>query len=126
MDDTLDQVREKCTLQLEMYQKCVENYPHSWDKSCLQQKRALTKCSEENVGILKFVKEHCTMQINAYDTCLSANSEKPEECVQALKELYFCTEANSIAYRDQHKASESTAKPVEKITKVEEPKAKTE
>lgn len=47
MDDTLDQVREKCALQLEMYQKCVENYPHSWDKSCMQQKKALTKCSEE-------------------------------------------------------------------------------
>lgn len=47
MEDTLDQVREKCALQLEMYQKCVENYPHSWDKSCMQQKRALTKCSEE-------------------------------------------------------------------------------
>jgi hypothetical protein len=47
MDDTLEQVREKCALQLEMYQKCVENYPHSWDKSCMQQKKALTKCSEE-------------------------------------------------------------------------------
>lgn len=47
MDDTLAQVQEKCALQLEMYQKCVENYPHSWDKSCMQQKRALTKCSEE-------------------------------------------------------------------------------
>jgi hypothetical protein len=47
MDDTLEQVRAKCALQLEMYQSCVENYPNTWDKSCLQQKRALTKCSEE-------------------------------------------------------------------------------
>lgn len=47
MDDTLAQVAEKCALQLEMYQKCVENYPDTWDKSCAQQKKALTKCSEE-------------------------------------------------------------------------------
>lgn len=61
------------------------------------------------MGILKFVKEHCTMQINAYDQCLSANAEKPDECVQALKELYFCTEATSIAYRDQEKAKQEEA-----------------
>jgi hypothetical protein len=46
------------------------------------------------------------MQINAYDQCLAVNSEKPDECVQALKELYFCTEATSIAYRDQEKAKQ--------------------
>ncbi|KAI8096664.1 uncharacterized protein BX664DRAFT_257820 [Halteromyces radiatus] len=84
-----------------MYQRCVENYPNNWDKSCLQQKRALTKCSEENVGILKFVKQHCTKPIMAYDECLAANPDDPEKCVKALKELYFCTEATSIAYRDQ-------------------------
>ncbi|KAI7903040.1 uncharacterized protein BX663DRAFT_509326 [Cokeromyces recurvatus] len=103
MDDTLDQVREKCALQLDMYQKCVENYPQSWDKSCIQQKKALTKCSEENVGILKYVKEHCTAQIKAYDQCLAVNADKPDECIQALKDLYLCTEATSIVYRDQQK-----------------------
>lgn len=47
MDDTLKAVREKCALQLEMYQKCVENYPETWDQSCRQQKNALNKCSED-------------------------------------------------------------------------------
>ncbi|ORZ01898.1 hypothetical protein BCR42DRAFT_463573 [Absidia repens] len=93
-----------------MYQRCVENYPNTWDKSCLQQKRALTKCSEENVGILKFVKQHCTKPIMAYDECLNANPEDPEKCVNALKELYFCTEATSIAYRDQQQAKDEPAK----------------
>ncbi|CAO3608089.1 unnamed protein product [Cunninghamella blakesleeana] len=101
MDDTLIQVREKCALQLQMYQNCIENYPNSWDKSCIQQKKALTKCSEENVGILKFVKQHCAKFILAYDECLSANSEEPEKCVQALKELYYCTEATSAVYKDR-------------------------
>jgi hypothetical protein len=32
---------------------------------------------------------------------LNANPENPEQCMNALKELYFCTEATSIAYRDQ-------------------------
>ncbi|KAF7727772.1 Coiled-coil-helix-coiled-coil-helix domain-containing protein 5 [Apophysomyces ossiformis] len=103
MEDTLDQVREKCALQLEIYQKCVENYPQSWDKSCLQQKRALTKCSEENVGILKFVKQHCSTQIKTYDACLAANPEDPEKCVQALKELYLCTEATSVVFKEAQK-----------------------
>ncbi|GAA5816551.1 hypothetical protein MFLAVUS_010081 [Mucor flavus] len=111
MEDTLDQVRQKCALQLEMYQKCIENYPHTWDKSCMQQKKALTKCSEDNVGILKYVKERCTLQINAYDRCLSANSEDPEQCVQVLKELYFCTEATSIAYRDEQKEKAEAQNP---------------
>ncbi|KAI7870781.1 hypothetical protein BDF14DRAFT_1720275 [Spinellus fusiger] len=94
-----------------MYQRCIENYPQTWDKSCLQQKRALTKCSEENVGILKFVKNQCVLQIKAYDACLASHQEDPEKCVQALKELYFCTEATSIAYRDQEaeKTKASTA-----------------
>jgi hypothetical protein len=78
---------------------------------------------QKSVGILKFVKERCTSQINAYDKCLSANSEKPEECVQALKELYFCTEATSIAYRDEEKRKADAQNPT---TKVEEPTKKAE
>ncbi|KAI7894418.1 uncharacterized protein EV154DRAFT_415241 [Mucor mucedo] len=96
-----------------MYQKCIENYPHSWDKSCMQQKKALTKCSEDNVGILKFVKERCSLQINNYDRCLGANAENPEECVQVLKELYVCTEATSIVYREEEqKKKQGAEKPV--------------
>ncbi|KAI8982182.1 hypothetical protein BDF20DRAFT_905778 [Mycotypha africana] len=94
-----------------MYQKCVENNPHSWDKACIQQKKALTKCSEENVGILKFVKQQCANQINAYDSCLAANTEKPEECVQPLKDLYLCTEAASILFRDEQKDKAADASP---------------
>lgn len=75
-----------------------------------------------SVGILKYVKERCTLQINAYDRCLSANSEDPEQCMQVLKELYFCTEATSIAYRDEQKEkaeAKNSPAPVEKTTKEE-------
>ncbi|KAL0073200.1 hypothetical protein J3Q64DRAFT_1645337 [Phycomyces blakesleeanus] len=102
-----------------MYQKCIENYPQSWDKSCIQQKRALTKCSEENVGILKFVKHHCVLQIKAYDECLFSNKDDPEKCVQQLKELYFCTEATSIAYRDQEQAKKTDAPATVESTKTD-------
>ncbi|ORY99032.1 hypothetical protein BCR43DRAFT_488605 [Syncephalastrum racemosum] len=101
MDDTLAQVQAKCALQLEMYQKCVENNPENWDKACVQQKRALTKCSEENVGIVKYVKQHCEEQIKAYDSCLTAKTAEPEQCLQQLKDLALCTEATAIAYREQ-------------------------
>lgn len=47
MDDTLAQVAKHCAIQLEVYQRCVESNPNKWDTACLQQKRALTKCSED-------------------------------------------------------------------------------
>ncbi|KAI9319879.1 hypothetical protein BX666DRAFT_1853464 [Dichotomocladium elegans] len=95
-----------------MYQKCVGNYPDSWDKSCAQQRAALTKCSEEQqvVGILKYVKQHCSKQILDYDECLSANQTEPEKCVNALRELYFCTEATSAAYRQQQQSAPAQEK----------------
>lgn len=96
-----------------------QNYLISINK---QDKPSLTLYAK-SVGILKFVKEHCTMQINAYDKCLSVNSEKPEECVQALKELYFCTEATSIAYRDEQKKKAEAQNPskTQEETKTGEP-----
>ncbi|CAO3671616.1 unnamed protein product [Rhizopus stolonifer] len=101
MDDTLKAVREKCALQLEMYQKCVENYPETWDQSCRQQKNALNKCSEDNVGIIKYVKTQCTPQINAYDRCLKENTEDPRVCIPVFKDLYICTEAASVTFKEQ-------------------------
>ncbi|KAI8970966.1 hypothetical protein BDB01DRAFT_813143 [Pilobolus umbonatus] len=99
MNDTLDQVREKCGAQLQTYQDCVENNPHTWDKACLVQKKALTVCSEENVGVLKYVKKQCTKQINAYDECIAVNTENPHDCIAALKEIYYCTEESMKAYQ---------------------------
>ncbi|ORX45709.1 hypothetical protein DM01DRAFT_257728 [Hesseltinella vesiculosa] len=93
-----------------MYQKCIENYPNNWDKACLQQKRALTKCSDDNVGILKYVKQQCIKPIEAYDQCLTANPDEPERCIQALKDLHACTEATANAYREQQKTSAEEVK----------------
>ena len=57
--------------------------------------------SFNSVGILKYVKQHCGKFILAYDECLKTNSEEPEKCVQALKELYYCTEATSAVYKER-------------------------
>lgn len=70
------------------------------------------------MGILKFVKERCSLQINNYDRCLDANAENPEECVQVLKELYICTEATSIAYREEEEKKKQEGKPVAMETPV--------
>ncbi|KAI9307148.1 hypothetical protein BJ944DRAFT_158586 [Cunninghamella echinulata] len=108
-----------------MYQNCIENYPNSWDKSCIQQKKALTKCSEENVGILKYVKQHCGKSILAYDECLATNANEPEKCVQALKDLYYCTEATSAVYKErQAKENQSTENISEKSTESSKEKTK--
>lgn len=62
------------------------------------------------MGILKYVKEHCTKEIKAYDLCLETNSTEPEKCVQALKDLYICTEATSAAYRKQQQQQQEETK----------------
>lgn len=47
MNATLLQVMKYCGEQLDMYQRCVENHSEGWHSECLEQKRKLTKCSEE-------------------------------------------------------------------------------
>lgn len=52
-----------------------------------------------------------------YDACLQENANEPEVCIQALKELYFCTEVTAMNYRQsqqQPSAESTTAKAEEK------------
>lgn len=64
----------------------------------------LTFLTSYSVGILKYVKQHCTPQIKLYDTCLQENSNEPEKCIQALKELYFCTEVTAMNYKQSQQS----------------------
>jgi hypothetical protein len=43
-----------------------------------------------------------------YDTCLQENSNEPEKCIQALKELYFCTEVTAMNYRQSQQSPAAT------------------
>ncbi|CAG8460761.1 17370_t:CDS:2 [Acaulospora morrowiae] len=95
MNATLLQVIKYCGEKLEAYQRCVENHPSYWQSACLEQKRELTKCSEENVPEIKMVKERCNNAIIAFDECLARNESDPEVCRDKLKALYECTEANA-------------------------------
>ncbi|KAL1921500.1 uncharacterized protein VTP21DRAFT_11216 [Calcarisporiella thermophila] len=107
MDSTLAEVAKNCAMQLQVYQDCVNRNPKNWESACIQQKKALTKCSEDHVPVLKFVKSRCSAQISGYDTCLSENASEPEKCIDALKELYFCTEAASAAFKMEEQKKET-------------------
>ncbi|CAG8521982.1 6710_t:CDS:2, partial [Dentiscutata heterogama] len=96
MDATFIQVVKFCGSQLEAYQRCVENHYKDWTSECLEQKRELTKCSEENVPEIKMMKEKCHDAINAFQQCLEKNKADPEVCREKLKDLYNCTEATTI------------------------------
>ncbi|CAG8550933.1 13609_t:CDS:2, partial [Cetraspora pellucida] len=87
--------------QLETYQRCVENHYKDWASECLEQKRELTKCSEENVPEIKMMKEKCHDAISAFDECLAKNEADPEVCREKLKDLYNCTEATIDATINQ-------------------------
>ncbi|KAF9366113.1 Coiled-coil-helix-coiled-coil-helix domain-containing protein 5 [Mortierella sp. NVP85] len=91
-DNTVALVAKHCGLQLELYQKCVTQNPANWDIKCITQKRALAKCSEDNVPIIKHVKEMCDPFIRDYDACVMKNQEDPTVCLDALKRLFLCTE----------------------------------
>lgn len=62
--------------------------------------RKLTDCFY-SVGIIKYVKTQCTPQINAYDRCLKENTEDPRVCIPVFKDLYICTEAASVTFKEQ-------------------------
>ncbi|KAF9087795.1 Coiled-coil-helix-coiled-coil-helix domain-containing protein 5 [Mortierella sp. GBA35] len=91
-DNTVALVTKHCGLQLELYQKCVTQNPENWDIKCITQKRALAKCSEDNVPIIKHVKEMCDPFIRDYDACVMKNQQDPTICLESLKRLFHCTE----------------------------------
>ncbi|KAF9162572.1 Coiled-coil-helix-coiled-coil-helix domain-containing protein 5 [Actinomortierella ambigua] len=91
-DETVALVAKHCGLQLEMYQRCVTDNPENWDMKCITQKRALAKCSEDNVPIIKHVKEMCDPFIRDYDACVMQNQVDPSVCLEPLKRLFYCTE----------------------------------
>ncbi|KAF9111135.1 Coiled-coil-helix-coiled-coil-helix domain-containing protein 5 [Mortierella sp. AM989] len=91
-DNTVALVTKHCGLQLELYQKCVTQNPENWDIKCITQKRALAKCSEDNVPIIKHVKEMCDPFIKEYDACVMKNQQDPTICLEPLKRLFHCTE----------------------------------
>ncbi|CAG8461598.1 9353_t:CDS:2 [Scutellospora calospora] len=93
MNATFIQVVKYCGSKLETYQRCVENHNKDWTSECLEQKRELTKCSEENVPDIRKMKEKCQEVIDAFDECLAKNKEDPEVCREKLRDLYNCTEA---------------------------------
>ncbi|ORZ04705.1 hypothetical protein BCR41DRAFT_312858 [Lobosporangium transversale] len=91
-DNTVALVTKHCGLQLELYQRCVTHNPENWDIKCITQKRALAKCSEDNVPIIKHVKEMCDPFIKDYDACVMKNQKDPTICLEPLKRLFHCTE----------------------------------
>ncbi|ODQ51034.1 hypothetical protein SAICODRAFT_9361 [Saitoella complicata NRRL Y-17804] len=92
MENTLQEVAEKCANELFALQACVTSHPNDWDAACWRQRQALTKCSEDNVAVLRKVKEACADAIKLYDDCLQANPQDPKPCLAPLRDLYNCTE----------------------------------
>ncbi|KAJ1915169.1 hypothetical protein IWQ60_006756 [Tieghemiomyces parasiticus] len=92
MDETLDQVVKHCGPQLLAYNSCVHDNPKDWYTTCVQQRHALTQCSEEHVTLLKTVKQKCSAVITVYDRCVKEHDDTPDKCVQALLDLYRCTQ----------------------------------
>ncbi|KAJ2517774.1 hypothetical protein GGI11_001267 [Coemansia sp. RSA 2049] len=92
MDQTLDEVNKHCSEHVQAYASCVEDNEKTWKVDCADLRKALTRCTDENVTLMKLVRLNCQPIIDRYTKCLNANSEKPETCMAPLRDLYECTE----------------------------------
>ncbi|KAI9500638.1 hypothetical protein GGI25_004084 [Coemansia spiralis] len=93
MDQTLDEVNKHCSDQVQAYASCVDNHEETWKTECAELRKALTKCTDENVTLMKMVRMSCQPVIDRYQGCLNKNQKTPQVCVDALRDLYECTES---------------------------------
>ncbi|KAJ1839047.1 hypothetical protein LPJ70_005218, partial [Coemansia sp. RSA 2708] len=74
------------------YATCVDQHPDTWKTDCTELRRALTKCTDENVTLMKMVRMSCQPVIDRYQQCLNKNEKDPSVCIESLRDLYQCTE----------------------------------
>ncbi|KAI9230088.1 MAG: hypothetical protein DHS80DRAFT_12886 [Piptocephalis tieghemiana] len=91
MENIIDQVQKHCPAQLEAYAACVEAHPGDWDTQCAEKRRMLRQCSEENIAVLRRVKEECRKVAFDFDAC-QAQENDPSKCIEVLKALHACAE----------------------------------
>ncbi|KAI8866406.1 hypothetical protein GQ42DRAFT_75070 [Ramicandelaber brevisporus] len=114
MEDVAEQVARHCGEQLFNYSSCVDKNPSSWQSACLEERRAVTLCSEKHVSHLRLVKKVCAAPIAEYDKCLMENREDPSPCMEVLKKLYACTHEvsqMSKAIKEQQQQQQQQSSP---------------
>ncbi|KAJ2373824.1 hypothetical protein IW150_003427 [Coemansia sp. RSA 2607] len=92
MDQTLDEVNKHCGDHVQAYAACVDSHSDSWKTDCATLRSALTKCTDENVTLMKMVRMSCQPVIDRYQECLTKNEKNPAVCIDQLRDLYECTE----------------------------------
>ncbi|RKP12545.1 hypothetical protein BJ684DRAFT_20927 [Piptocephalis cylindrospora] len=92
MENIIDQVQKHCPAQLNAYTQCVEDHPGDWETKCAEKRRLLRLCSEDNITVLRKVKEQCRKVAFDFDVC-QAQEEDPTRCIEALKKLHTCAES---------------------------------
>ncbi|KAJ2078111.1 hypothetical protein H4R24_004702 [Coemansia sp. RSA 988] len=115
MDQTLDEVNRHCGNQVQAYASCVDSHEDTWRTDCVELRKALTKCTDDNVTLMKMVRLSCQPMIDRYQSCLEKNDKDPTVCVDALRNLYQCTEGvgqmmekmNAVKAKHQEAASGS-------------------
>ncbi|KAJ1966282.1 hypothetical protein GGI12_000187 [Dipsacomyces acuminosporus] len=113
MDQTLDEVSKHCGKQVEEYAACVDSHSETWKADCAELRKALTKCTDENVTLMKMVRLSCQPVIDKYQECLYKNQTNPSVCIDNLRDLYECTEGvgqmmeRMNALKEKHKTGGS-------------------
>ncbi|KAJ1947323.1 hypothetical protein GGF37_000505 [Kickxella alabastrina] len=92
MDQTLDEVNKHCGDHVKAYADCVDKHGETWKVDCSTLREALTKCTDENVTMMKMVRMSCQPVIDRYQKCLNNNQKDPAVCIDSLRDLYECTE----------------------------------
>ncbi|KAJ1956554.1 hypothetical protein DL89DRAFT_265926 [Linderina pennispora] len=111
MDQTLDEVNKHCGEHVQAYASCVDGHEQTWKVDCLELRKALTKCTDENVTLMKMVRMSCQPTIDKYQACLNKNSDNPAVCIDSLRDLYECTESVGEMMEKMNKLKQRAQEP---------------
>ncbi|KAJ2785186.1 hypothetical protein H4R18_000637 [Coemansia javaensis] len=93
MDQTLDEVNTHCGEQVQAYAACVDAHSETWKTECAGLRQALASCTDKNVTLVKMVRMSCQPVIDRYQACVAKNERDPSVCIDAMRDLYECTES---------------------------------
>lgn len=88
----MDLIDKNCHRYLELYKKCVEEYPDTWHLDCQKPRNKLTKCAEMN-PLVTLVRSRCSKHLELYDSCSKENPKDYDQvCVKHYNDFNKCAE----------------------------------
>ena len=93
MERALEEVERHCGQDMQRLADCVAEHTETFEQDCMEAKQRLTQCADQNVTVLREMKQRCHQEIDTYEKCLLQSGGVPEVCIEAFTALHRCTHA---------------------------------